>query len=290
LQALLACSPQGVDSGRFERTFNLTPERTAALLAHADAVVVDKEQHIALPRTGVQALKQRVLDALARFHRESPQALGADIEAQRKALAPELAAPTFVAVLRELADEHKAEVMGSAVRLPQHVATANPADERMWQAVKPLLEAAALNVPPLRELAPAAKLKEAILKDFLHRKSRTGDIIRVTPDRFYPRATVAQLAAIAQVTAQAAPDELFTAGQFRDRCGLGRSLAIEILECLDRLGITQRLGDARKMRKDFVPILGAATAPPPPAAPAAKPQAKPAPSAQRRPHFNQFKR
>ena len=27
---------------------------------------------------------------------------------------------------------------------------------------------------------------------------------------------------------------------------------------LDTLGITQRIGDARKMRKDFVPLLGAA--------------------------------
>jgi selenocysteine-specific elongation factor len=290
LQALLACSAHGVNIGQFERAFNLTAERTAALLTQAGAVLVDKEQRTALPQASVQALKQRVLDALARFHRESPQALGADIEAQRKALAPELAAPTFLALLRELADERKAEVMGSAVRLPQHVATANPADERMWQAIKPLLDAAALNVPPLRELAPAAKLKEPILKDFLHRKSRTGDIIRVTPDRFYPRATLAQLAAIAQATAQAAPGGQFTAAQFRDRCGLGRSLAIEILECLDRLGITQRLGDARKMRKDFVPILGAATAPPAPAAPVARPPAKPAASPQRRPHFNQFKR
>ena len=48
--------------------------------------------------------------------------------------------------------------------------------------------------------------------------------------------------------------------------GIGRSLAMEILECLDRLGITQRIGDTRKMRKDFVPILGPATAPPAPSA------------------------
>ncbi|HVO89838.1 MAG TPA: SelB C-terminal domain-containing protein, partial [Casimicrobiaceae bacterium] len=37
--------------------------------------------------------------------------------------------------------------------------------------------------------------------------------------------------------------------------------AIEILECLDRLGITQRVGDARKVRKDFAAVLGPARAP-----------------------------
>jgi hypothetical protein len=45
---------------------------------------------------------------------------------------------------------------------------------------------------------------------------------------------------------------------------------MDILECLGRLGITQRIGDARKMRKDFVPILGPATAPPAPTAVAPK--------------------
>jgi selenocysteine-specific elongation factor len=249
--------------------------------------VVDKEHHTALLQADVSALKQQVLDALARFHRDSPQALGADIEAQRRALAPALAAATFVGVLRGLADERKIEITGSSMRLPQHIATANAADEQMWQAVKPALEAAGLNVPPLRELAPATRLKEAILKDFLHRKSRTGELIRVTPERFYPRATLAQLAAVARATAQAMPGGQFTAAQFRDRCGLGRSLAIEILECLDRIGITQRIGDARKMRKDFEPILGPAVAPPIPAA-AVKPAAGAQP--QRRQPLHQFKR
>jgi len=112
----------------------------------------------------------------------------------------------------------------------------------MWQAVKPVLDAAGFNVPPMRELTVATHLKEALLKDFLHRKSRTSELIRVGTDRFYPRATLAQLAAIAQAVTQAAPGGQSPAAQFRDASGIGRGLAIEILECLDRLGITQRVG------------------------------------------------
>ena len=288
LAGLLAASPAGVDIAQFARAFNLTADHAAALLAQSGGSVVDKEHHVALLQSAVAALHERVLESLARFHRESPQSLGAEIEAQRGALAPALAAPTFLAVLRGLADQRKIEISGSSMRLPQHVATANVADERMWQTIKPVLDTAGLNVPPLRELAPATKLKEAILKDFLHRKSRTGDLIRVTPERFYPRATLARLAEIAQLTAQAMPGGQFTAAQFRDQCGLGRTLAIEILECLDRLGITQRIGDARKLRKDFAAILGPA-APLQPVAP--KPAAKATPTPpQRRAPLNQFKR
>ena len=290
LAALLACSPAGVDLAQFARTFNLDAERGEALLRTCDTIALGKEPRIALPRASVEAIGQRLLEALARFHRESPQALGTDIEAQRKALAPKLAAETFAALIRALADARKLEVLGSNVRLPQHVATANPADERIWQSVKPVLEAAGLNVPPLRELAPATGLTEAALKDFLNRKSRTGELIRVTPERFYPRASLAQLAAIAHKVASAAPGAQFTAAQFRDASGLGRGLAIEILECLDRLAITQRIGDARKMRKDFAPILGAATAPA--AAAVTKPtaQSTQAPQAPRRTAPQPFKR
>lgn len=289
LAALLAGAPAGVDLTQFERAMNLTPDRAAQLTHKPEIAIVGKEQRVALPRTIVDGIKQSTVDALTRFHRESPQATGFEISTLRKQLAPALPAATFTALLRELGDEKKIEVTGSSARLPRHVATDNPADEKMWQALKPLLDNAGFNVPPLRELAPAANLKEAILKDFLHRKARTSEVIRVTPERFYPRATLAQLAAVAQVVTQTVPGGQFTAAQYRDATGVGRGLAIEILECLDRLGITQRIGDARKMRKDFVPILGAATAPPPPAA---KPPAatKPIPQPARRTPPHQFKR
>ncbi len=111
---------------------------------------------------------------------------------------------------------------------------------------------------PLREAAPASNIKEAILEDLLHRKARTGELIRVTP-RLYPRATLAHFAAVTQVITQTVPGGQFTAARFRNASGVGRGLAIEILECLDRLRITQRIGDVREMREDFVPILGPAT-------------------------------
>ncbi len=292
LAALLAGSPAGVDLAQFERTFNLKPERVDALVGATDTTIVGKEQRVALPKQSVETIKQAVVEALVKFHRDSPQATGAEIETLHKTHAPGLAAETFTALLRVLADEKKLEVAGSHARLPQHIATDNPADQKMWEAVKPVMESAGFNVPPLKDLAPLTKLKEVMLKDFLHRKAKTNEVIRVTPERFYPRTTLAQLAACAVDVAQNAAGNQFTAAQYRDRTGVGRGLAIEILECLDRLGITQRLGDQRKMRRDFVPILGEATAPPAPPKQAAAPaQNKPAaPAAQRRPNHRPIKR
>ena len=96
----------------------------------------------------------------------------------------------------------------------------------------------------------------------MHRKAKTGEVIRVTPERFYLRATVAQFAAITEAVSRTVPNGRFSAAQVRDQTDIGRTRAIEILEALDRLGITQRVGDLRIVRKDFAPILGAAEVPP----------------------------
>jgi selenocysteine-specific elongation factor len=285
LSQMLQTSERTVDLKRFEVVYNLTHERASALYASASLVQLGKEGRVGVTAARCAALQAAIVEQLTRFHREQPQAPGQDVEALRKAIAPDLSSDAFATLLRSLADQRKIEASGSTARIAGHNATANAADDRLWQSVRPALEAAGFNAPPLRELALQVKLKEGIVKDFLHRKAKTGEVMKVTADRFYTRSTLATLAAVAQATAQSQPNGQFTAAQYRDATGVGRSLAIEILEFLDTLGITQRLGDARKMRKDFVPILGAATAPP---RPAPKSPAK-APAPARRP-VNNYRR
>jgi selenocysteine-specific elongation factor len=275
LAALSSVAPGGIDLARYERTFNLTSERASALYAEAGVISLGKENPVGITRSLHSGLLAKIPAELAAFHKRSPQALGKEIEALSAELAPGLPADAFAALLRELADQRKIEVSGSLARLPGHNATSNPEDDRLWQTIRPALEAGGYAVPPLRELAAALRLKEPVVKDFLHRKARGGEVMKVTAERFYPRTTLATLAAIARATAGKQANGMFTAAQFRDATGVGRTLAIEILEFLDTLGITQRIGDARKMRKDFVPILGAADAPQaPPKAAATPPSAK----------------
>lgn len=258
LAELVKGQQQGVDLARFERAFNLKPERATQLYADAGIVALGKDARIGIPVKLRDELRARIPARLRDFHRSQPQAVGMELSALRAELAPKLPLEAFQAIARGLADDRQVQINGSAVRLPGHDATANPEDERMWQALQPALQAGGASPPPIAELALKLKLKEAALKDFLHRKSRTGEIMRVKPDRFYLRSTVASLAATAQALAQGNPGGTFTAAQYRDAVGVGRGLAIEILEFLDTLAITQRVGDARKMRKDFAATLGPA--------------------------------
>ncbi|MDP3715047.1 MAG: SelB C-terminal domain-containing protein, partial [Burkholderiales bacterium] len=275
LAALAANPNRPVDLAHFEVAFNLLPEIVAIACSDAGLLPLGKERRIAITHARLDALHNAVVKQVLAFHTAQPQAPGLEIDTLHKSLAPELDADAFGHALRLLTEHKRFEIHGALARKPGHDTTANSADTRLWETVQPALAAAGFNPPTLRELAPQLNLKDAILKDFLYRQMKAGNVHRVGTDRFYLKATMAVLSATAQAVAEKQPNGQFTAAQYRDATGIGRTLAIEILETLDGLAITQRIGDARKMRKDFVPILGPADpAPPPPPGTAAKTQAQ----------------
>jgi len=282
----LAAATDGVPLSRFARAFNLTESALAAIVSASATVTVGKDTAVALPAARVDVVKEALFAALTRRHRATPQVQGFELAELQHEVAADLGGEAFAAIARLLAETKRIEISGNQARLPGHNATGNPQDEALWQKLEPALAAAGFNVPPVKELAPALALKDALAKDLLFRKMKTGVVIRVGAERFYPRATMAAAAARAQATAAAQPGGLFTAAQYRDAIGTGRTLAIEILEALDALAVTQRMGDARKMRKDYAAILGPAAdvaVKAPPTSPSA-PARKPAPTAARPPH------
>jgi selenocysteine-specific elongation factor len=69
-------------------------------------------------------------------------------------------------------------------------------------------------------------------------------VVRVSANRFFLPSAVRQLEQIA------ASMEQITAAAFRDRSGIGRNLAIEVLEFFDRTRRTRRVGDAHVLIRD----------------------------------------
>jgi selenocysteine-specific elongation factor len=67
---------------------------------------------------------------------------------------------------------------------------------------------------------------------------------------------VATLAAQAAQVAQSVGGKGFTAAQYRDAIGTGRTLAIQILEFFDSISVTLRQGDLRRMRTDYQLVVG----------------------------------
>ena len=253
LAALRDASPAGIDLAWFARVFQLGEERAAGMAQAGGWVILGKAPLIALPRQAADAIAQAAVKALEAFHAKSPQAPGLALAVLRQLCAPKLSTPGFHALVRSL---EGVTVTGSTAHLRRHVATDNPGDEKTWQRVRPLLRQAGFNGLTISELAAAAKVGEAELKDFLFRKAKTGEVVKVSAARFYLRTTLASFGAITLETSRAIPGGRFSAAQVRDRTDIGRMRVIEILECFDRIGITRRAGDLRTIAKDFTAFFG----------------------------------
>ena len=130
-------------------------------------------------------------------------------------------------------------------RLTEHRPRLTQADERLWQRIGPLLEAGELRPPRVRELAAELALDPQAVERLLHRAERVGRVAKVADNRFFLPQSLARLAGVARELAEESPEGTFTAATFKDRSGIGRNLTIQVLEHLDRMGVTCRQGDAR---------------------------------------------
>lgn len=258
LAALIALQPGGVPVGPFQQTFNLADDRVDALLREGGAVVLGREPRLAVSAEALARLREALVAAVLAYHREHPAALGMEVRDLHRAVSSPLAVEPLTAVLRELASAGRIVLRNGLASPPRHDATANPADDRLWARVGPALQDAGFSPPTCAELAQALRCSPAALSDFLHRKSKTGELCKVGDDRFYTRRNVARLAAVAQRVAASRPDGLFTAAEFRDAVGIGRRLSIKVLEFLDGAGVTRRVGDARRFRADRAAVFGPA--------------------------------
>jgi selenocysteine-specific elongation factor len=202
---------------------------------------------IAITPDRLAVLGDEIAAALARSHQAHPDALGPTrpaFFARLRPLAPEAA---LDAALADLAAAGRTVREGPVWRLPGHRPRLTPADERLWERVRPLLAVADLRPPRVREIAAALALEPEAAERLLNRAERLGRVLRVADNRFFLPETLARLAAAAQELAAGSPEGTFTAQAFKDRSGVGRNLTIQILEYLDKVGATRRQGDVRTM-------------------------------------------
>jgi selenocysteine-specific elongation factor len=252
LSSLLASSPEGVELEWLACVFAWPLSRMVELVPE-DAVLVKTGVHTALSGVRVRQLEATLLERVQRFHAENRGAPGVELARLHATCGSHLPLEVFAAIAKLGAARLGLQIHGSQVRLARHDSTDNPRDLLMWQRLRPLLLDAGAVIPSARELADLSRQPLPALRDLLHRKSSVGELVKVTPERFALPETLQMLAGKAAQTAAMRPDGRFTAAQFRDVIGTGRGLAIEILECLDRRGVTQRHADLRAMRQPVLP-------------------------------------
>jgi transposase InsO family protein len=200
---------------------------------------------VAVTPARLAAFTDTIVDTLADWHQAQPDSLGPTRPAlimRLRAAGPEAA---LDAALSQLAAAGRAVREGGMWRLPEHRPRLTNADEKLWERVHTLLAADELRPPRVREIATALSLEPEAIERLLNRAARLGRVAKVADNRYFLPDTLARLAEIACELAETSTEGTFTAQMFKDRSGVGRNLTIRILEYLDRMGVTRRIGDAR---------------------------------------------
>jgi selenocysteine-specific elongation factor len=260
LAALLACPPGYVDLTAFARDRALAAAEMEGIRAALGVVCLSaSDTTIGLSSAIAADLKGKILRTLAAFHRERPDAMGADIQQLRRALAPRLQAEGFLALLQTFAKSADVVIEGAVARLPGHAPQLQPQDEKTFARIMPLLSGTDRFRPPrVRDIAVALGIPEGQVRALLKRLARMGRLDEVAPDHFFLRPTVAEIAHLLPELAAAAPRGEFSAAQLRDRLDNGRKVAIQILEFFDRHGVTARHGDLRRINPQRLDLFGQA--------------------------------
>ena len=251
LQGLLAVAPGWADRAAFMRARNIPAASAADLVASVPAVAAGG---LMLSPAAFEALRDRVLVALGRYHRTSPELPGLQADRLRLSLPDRPPLAGFAGVLEALRDQEVIARDGPWFRLPDHRIGLSPTDEALWIAVRPLLAAERFRPPRVRDIASALSVPENAVRATMKRLTRMGQLVEVAADHFFPRETMAEMAAIAAQAVDA--QGLLTAAAFRDRLDNGRKVAIQILEFFDKAGVTVRSGDMRRVRMDRLGVFG----------------------------------
>ncbi len=234
LRALLELASAGVDLARFAANRNLRGEEG---IADASMKVAGG---LAFAPQAWRCLRAAALKNLADWHARSPESAGL---AEEKLIAsPRLPRAVLAVLAAELAAEGAIAREGLGIRLAGHRARLNDADSGLRDAALAMLEKDALRPPSLAQLAAGLQVEPRKLDAVLSQAARAGLLVRISKTRFFPPAVLRRFEEVARAMAQAGG--AVTAAGFRDRSGIGRNAAIEVLEYFDRIKFTRRVGDA----------------------------------------------
>jgi len=254
MSLLLDAQPNGIDLTQFVTSRNLTNDQAEALWADLDMVITGRDDdRTGIARSRWEALAADILTALNKWHSERPDQLGPAENTLRLSFDPRPPLPLFNAVVGRLAAENKLVLANRLLRLPSHQPGMNVQDKKLWSEVRQTMEDAGLRPLSLHEVADEMGIKATALTAFMRRAAATGFVLQVSQTRFLLPDAVQELAGIAETLAT---ESEITAAEFRNKSGIGRNMAIEILEFFDKAGLTKRDGNLRHIVKPAAEIFG----------------------------------
>ncbi|HXD06831.1 MAG TPA: SelB C-terminal domain-containing protein, partial [Burkholderiaceae bacterium] len=259
LQRLLALDqPDGVDWHRFKIAWNLSDDEADQLTQQVSYRALGRgaAQHL-FAEAQLERLRERVRAALGGHHAKAPDSPGLSLEQLRRSLSAKPQPDVFALLTTELAGSGLLTRSGPYLRLAGHEPALMPAEQKLWERVRPWLDEAGLKPPRLADLvARDRQLKHDQVLRLMRRLAQMGKVYAVGHDYFVLPEHMGALAARAQSLCECDPAHRLSVKMLRESTGMSRHLSLPLIEFFDHIGFTKRSKDGRHVRRDARAVFG----------------------------------
>lgn len=196
-----------------------------------------------------EELAKQLRATLKDFHQRTPLAAGMGREELREKLFAHTHADIFRAVITQLSERNEVVAEKDLLRLASHKVALTAEEQAAKDHLAKIYADAALQPVALEEAisqaAPQHGIDNARAQRFAQMLINSGELVRVSDLLFHRSALEGLRPMLQQHKAQ--HGSKLDVGTFKDLTGISRKYAIPLLEHLDRLRVTRRVGEAREI-------------------------------------------
>jgi selenocysteine-specific elongation factor len=231
---------------QFQQVWNVSEQRLASLEQNQAPLKFGQRL---VSKEAWQHLKQQTIAAINAVALPTSDHPGAGLRSNQLTHVPvDLRQP----LLGELLQANQVEQANGFYR-PVSTSTALPDDlQALWDKVKNALDQ--LQAPSSGDLAKQLNTPLPGLEKQLLGLAKHGKLVHIGAHRFYLPQQLNAIAETIQRMVNQSPSGTVTVKEFRDKTGIGRNVAIEVLEYFDGKGFTRRQGNERVVQRPFQPL------------------------------------
>ncbi len=211
-------------------------------------VVVDSATQRYVVVEIAEKIKEMLVQHLMAYHRKNPLQTGLAKEELRTSLGRKVDPKVYNYCINDLIKKSVVVQEESFVRMAEHEVALKADEEQLRKELNEWYQEKGLSTPTIKEtMERFADYPGRLLKDVIDLQLRDGKLLKISESLYYKKEIIEPL--IASVISYMEKNGEIDAPAFKELTGLTRKFSIPILEYLDRIKITMRIGDKRILRK-----------------------------------------
>lgn len=189
----------------------------------------------------IQTCCEQITTAVENFHQQNPASIGIEIAALEKSVPA--VNPVFQKALQILIEQNKLAQQNTKIHQPGFSSTFTPTQQKIIARIEPLLKANLFKPPKPEQIAQQTKLDKDTISRTLNLMAENGIAVQIQPDMFFHHNAIDRAARI--INQHFKKTDRLESVDFKYMLDTSRKFALPILDYMDLIGITRRVGNTR---------------------------------------------